>query len=360
MGRYRDNDRSFWRFIVLVIIFSIVSGFVIFFTFKLLWSKVSLLYNYLENIIKNKFNLGEITSSILALAISSMVFAVPLFIIILWFISFLSNIPTSSSSDASAIWLILKFLGMSCALSAMLYAFFAFILTGINMIIRKHKEYGASSNWGRAYADKGYGVGQPPKEFILIGGDEFNRFYNSVIQPIADSPFFYRLLRLSVLFIWMYYYLWVYFIKTIWLAFTGSLKQKVTIITENFGNDQRLVRVPDKYYYFVDSNANSGGYYKERGQYYFNSKEDYGNFLESYKFYRSNIFSISINNYTYKIYKRNDLGIYIIPNLPQGIDIKKYYLMEDKYGQLTMPISGENGHIIKNLISELINNNNKH
>ena len=350
MSRYRDDDRtSIWGLIAFALIVFIVVGFVIFFVFKLLWSKVSSLYNYLENIIKNKFNLGKSTASILALAISSMVFAVPLFIIILLFLPAAFNAPPGSFPGALTIVFTIG-LGMA-------YAFFAFILTGINMIIKKHKEDGASSNWGRAYADKGYGVGEPPKEFIVISGDEFNHFYNSVIQPIADSPFFYRLLRLSALFIWMDYYLWVYFIRTIWFAFIGSLKQKVTIITENLGNDQWLVRVPGKDYYFVDSNANSESYYKERGQYYFNSEEDYGNFLESYKFYRSNIFSIPINNYTYKIYKRNDLGSYIIPNLPQGIDIKKYYLMKDKYGRWTLPISRENDNIIKNLISELINNN---
>lgn len=355
MGRYRDNDRtSIWGLIVFILVFFIAIGFVIFFVFKLLWSKVSSLYNYLENIIKNKFNLGESTASILALAISSMVFVVPVFIIILLLLFFPATFNTQLGSFPGPLIIVFT-IGV-----AMLYAFFAFILTGINMIIRKHKEYGASSNWGRAYADKGYGVGEPPKEFIVVSGDEFNRFYNSVIQPIAVSPFFYRLLRLAALYIWMDCYLWVYFIKTIWFAFTGSLKQKVTIITENFGNDQWLVRVPDKDYYFVDSNANSEGYYKERGQYYFNSKEDYGNFLESYKDYRSNIFSILINNYTYKIYKRNDSHSYIIPNLPQGIDIKKYYLMKDKYGRWTLPISRENDNIIKNLISELINNNNKH
>lgn len=353
MSRYRDDDRtSIWGLIVLMLVFFIVAGFVIFFVFKLLWSKVSSLYNYLENIIKNKFNLGESTASILALAISSMVFAIPLFIILLLSLPAAFNAPLGSFPGP----LIIVFtIGVG-----MLYAFFAFILTGINMIIKKHKEYGASLNWGRAYADKGYGVGEPPKEFIVVSGDEFNRFYNSVIQPIADSPFFYRLLRLAALDIWMYCYLWVYFIKTIWSAFTGSLKQKVTIITENFGNDQWLVRVPGKDFVFVDSNANSEGYYKERGQYYFNSEVDYGNFLNSYKDYRSNIFSIPINNYTYKIYKRNDSGIYIIPDLPQVIDIKKYYLMKDKYGQWTLPIDRENDNIIKNLISELINNNNNH
>ena len=353
MSRYRDDDStSIWGLIAFVLIFFIVIGFAIFFVFKLLWSKASLLYNYLENIIKNKFNLGESTASILALAISSMVFAVPLFIIILLFLPAAINTPTGSFPGALSI---LFTIGLG-----MLYAFFAFILAGINMMIKKHKEGGASSNWARAYADKGYGVGEPPKEFIVVSGDEFNRFYNSVIQPIAVSPFFYRLLRLAALYIWMDCYLWVYFIKTIWFAFTDSFKQKVTIITENFGSDQWLVRVPDKDYHFVDSNANSEGYYKERGQYYFNSEEDCVNFLNSYKFYRSNIFSIPINNYTYKIYKRNDLGSYIIPSLPQGIDIKKYYLMKDKYGQWTLQINRENGHIIKNLISELINNNNKH
>lgn len=349
MSRNRDkDDSSLLELLVLILIVLIIFGAIIYFVFKLLWSKAVSLYSYLESIIKNKFNLGESTTSIFALALSSsIVFVIPSFIIILLIYP---DVTASSYQNQDTPGL---FIGIGI-LFGLIYVFFAFILSGINMIIRKHKESQASLIWDKMHADKGFGSGEPPMAFIVTDGDEFNYFYNSVIQPITNSPFFYKLLRLSALPIWMYWYLFGYFIRTISFMFAGSSKQKVTIITENIGNEQRLVRVPDKDYYFVDSNANSEGYYKERGQYYFNSDNDYEIFLNSYKFYRSNIFSISINNNLYEIFKRNDLGMYIIPNLPQGFDIKKYYLIKDKHGQWNIPINKENDNIIKNLISDLI------
>ena len=154
----------------------------------------------------------------------------------------------------------------------------------------------------------------------------------------------------------VFFPLWLYFrlmkdgLKAAWHGIDyNTSKISIDRINKNFS----VVKVDKDFKYYNKDGILVQPVLNKAGTYFISSEAELEHFVNSYKFTKAKVFSIAVNNKTCDIYKRDDLGAYIITNLPEGIDPQKYGLTLDENSNYVIPVKLSNDRNIEDLKGEI-------
>ena len=130
---------------------------------------------------------------------------------------------------------------------------------------------------------------------------------------------------------------------------TNSSKISIDRMNKNFS----VVKVDKNFKYYNKDGILVKPVLNKTGTYFMSNEAELEHFVNSYKFTKAKVFSMTVDNKTCDIYKRDDLGVYIITNLPEKIDPEKYGLTLDENGNYIIPVKLSNKNIIANLKDDI-------